>query len=102
MAFSDGTKRVLRLLISNWTSASAAESDPAEHRAFALPISLLENAIQRSDGTHEDIRRAISVCPGYPSHARWTLQELADAERDNKRVQITERSDGAIKWHIEG
>jgi len=101
MAFSDETKRVLQLLISRWTEASDAESDPEEHRAFAAPINILRPAMARTEATHEDIRKAIQVCPGYPNFAKQTLMDLADAERDGRRVRIIERSDGALKWEIE-
>jgi hypothetical protein len=98
---SDETKRVLRLLISRWSEASAAQSDPQEHRAFGVPIDLVERVLSKTDATHDDIRKAIPVCPGYPNFGKQTLLELADAERDGRRVVVIERGDGALKWEIE-
>ena len=102
MAFSDGTKRILRLLISRWNEAGASESDPAEHRAFGLPASLLDTAIRRHNVTHGDIRKAIPICPAYPNFGKAALRDLANAERDGKQVVVTERPDGALSWKIEG
>lgn len=66
---ADGTKRVLRLLINFWQSAASAERDPKEIAAFDVPSSMLERALASAATTHEDIRKVISVCPGYPNSA---------------------------------
>jgi hypothetical protein len=97
---SEGTKRVLRLLLGRWQEASEAESDPEEHEAFGEPIGIINQAISQPNATHGDIRRAIDVCPAYPNFGHATLGELADAERDGDEVLVTERDDGAVSWQI--
>jgi hypothetical protein len=97
---SQGTKRVLHLLLGRWQEASDAESDPEEHEAFGQPIGIVRQAISQPNATHEEIRRAIDVCPAYPNFGPATLRELADAERDGHKVLVTERDDGAISWRI--
>jgi len=97
---SDATKKILRLLINRWSEASRSERDPAEWRAFEHPAAALERALVNPSATHEDIRAAIQVCPGYPNFGRATLRELADAEEHGWNVELTERNDGALKWQV--
>jgi hypothetical protein len=92
---------VLRFLIGRWKEASVSERDPTEHEAFAVPINILSAAMDRANATHDDIRKAIPVCPAYPNFGKQTLMDLADAERDGRSVTVTERSDGALKWEFD-
>lgn len=100
MGFSEGTRKVLRFLISRWKEASEHERDPDEREAFAAPIDILTSAMDRPVSTHQDIRRALQVCPAYPNFARRTLAQLADAERDGRAVNVVEQENGTVKWDV--
>ncbi len=101
VGLSDGTRRILRLLISAWQAAKESERDPGEHRAFDAPTVILERALARADATDADIGAAIPLCPGYPNYGRSALRELADAERRGLLVEVTERQDGVLAWNIQ-
>ena len=89
MAWSEGTKQALRGMIELWLEASSHERDPAEHRAFETPAAALERMMERPEATHEDIRKVIPICPGYPASGRSFLLSLANAERDGRKVEVT-------------
>jgi hypothetical protein len=99
---TEGTKMVLRLLMSRWREAADCERDSRERAAFSVPSSMLERMLKDDEATHEDIRKFLPSCPGYPNFGRATLRGLADAERDGREVVVTTGERGGIRWTIAG
>ncbi len=97
---SDDTKRVLEHLAQEWFSAADSESDPEEKKAFRVPSLMIEGILQREDVTHEDLRYVLPVCCPYPNWAYSCLLDLANAERDGRKVKCLEK-DSMFRWEIE-
>lgn len=95
---STETKRILKNLIDAWECTGRGETDLADKQYFYDAAALLTKALS---GTHEDIRKVIPLCPAYPKGGRFELQDLADAERDGKKVVITEKDGGRHSWAIQ-
>lgn len=97
MSLSEETKVILRSLIAEWEDSARSERDPHEIEGFTTPARHLRLAL---DGTHDDIRKVIPMCPIFPKGGRSTLTELADAERDGRKIVFKEKN-SSLHWEIE-